>query len=329
MIVKLCPGMGAYETETKCNLMLSCEPYEGDCIFSRNKKEDLKCVYCKLLTYGKSKEKYTDKNGCECTKETFKLRIPNLAEFEYMKNRYDAKTLRIGKTVEPGFKPARPVLYGIFDMSTKVGIRAVLVTKLLELDLILAKKIIENKGLLQISLGNDDWEYGVVRLGFTNKKRLEIALAYKTLGVPTQVRIVADVTQPPTDFYKKVIAAMGSENVLLTPIVCKGRPMFSLMRPDMSWNEAIKQGLYTKQPAQTIVPGFLHEEWKIVPGICGVIGTTKHCNNCFPDLDFDVQAYRDKFRAQGWIKKREVLTEAKKQKRREKRLNQKLISGAI
>lgn len=175
----------------------------------------------------------------------------------------------------------------------------------MEFDPKVSELVKKAKGIVHISLGIDSLESGAVAQGSTNAWRLEQALAYKSDGCPVQVRIVADVTMPPTDFHTEVFQKMGgSKFVLLTPTHYISKAHFEKTRQDITWDDAKSTGLFVYGKGD-LRPAKFDAGWKPFKERCGTSypggKETEHCNNCglgkFPE---DKKTWKAKLSKLGW-----------------------------
>ena len=221
------------------------------------------------------------------------------SEFKKIADRYPTHILRIGKNVECGHFKTRQQLYQVLELCVKYKMRPVVTSKLLEYDTKVADLVIQSRGVVHISLGDDAFETGAVLQGSTNEWRLEQAILYKNHGCPTQVRIVADVTLPMNVFHKKVFSLMGSKGILLTPLHYTNKKTFQGYRSDITWDEAKERGLFTYSHGD-LRPNEIHKDWDATKERCGVVAGKEYCNNCVGKIDFNKKQYKQDLIKLGW-----------------------------
>lgn len=244
------------------------------------------CAYCYA--------KYLYKNN------SYKVKEVKESEFKKVADKYPAHILRLGKNVECGHKNTRMELLQVLGYCIKYAMRPVVTSKVLEYDARVAKLVQQAKGVVHISLGRDEDEAGAVAQGATNRWRLAQAIRYKRSGCPTQIRIVADITLPMTDFHRKAYELMGgSPGVLLTPMHYTNRAHFESMRKDITWDEAKSSGLFTYSHGD-LRPNKFHGDWGKTKERCGVVGGREFCNNCVGKISFDKKKYKLKLKKLGW-----------------------------
>lgn len=222
------------------------------------------------------------------------------SEFAKIANKYPARILRLGKNVDCGHKRVREQLYQVLEYCIKYKMRPVVTTKLLEYDRKVGALVAQARGVVHISLGRDEDESGAVLQGATNKWRLAQAAKYLRAGVPTQVRIVADVTLPMSDFHRKAVKLMGgSKGVLLTPLHYTNKKHFESYRQDITWEAAKETGLFTYSHGD-LRPNRFHDDWKMTKERCGLVGDKEYCNNCVGKIDFNKKQYKEQLKTLGW-----------------------------
>lgn len=178
--------------------------------------------------------------------------------------------------------------------------RPVVTSKLLEFDRKVADLTLAAAGVIHISLGRDEDESGAVALGATNRWRLAQAVRYRRSGCPTQVRIVADVTMPMTDFHRKAFDLMGgSRGVLLTPLHYTNKAHFESNRKDITWDQAKETHLFSYGKGD-LRPNTFHTDFAVMKERCGVVGGREYCNNCVGRINFNKQGYKKQLIELGW-----------------------------
>lgn len=236
----------------------------------------------------------------------YKVKIIKESEFKKISDKYghavngDGLVLRIGKNFECGHKKTREALYQVLEYSVKYNFRPIVTSKLLEFDPKVADLVTRSRGIVHISLGDDAAEPGAVRQGATNRWRLAQAIRYRRAGCPTQVRIVADVTLPANEFYKKAINLMGgSKGVLLTPLHYTNKAHFVQTRQDITWDEAKTTGLFSYVSGD-LRPNKIHDDWKMTKERCGLIAGKEYCNNCVRKINFNKRKFKAELETLGW-----------------------------
>jgi hypothetical protein len=231
---------------------------------------------------------------------SYKVKRIKESEFKKIADRYPAHILRLGKNVECGSKRTREQLYQTLEYCIKYKMRPVVTSKLLEFDAKVADLVIRANGVVHISLGRDEDEKGAVSLGATNRWRLAQAIRYKRAGCPTQIRIVADVTMPMSDFHRKAVELMGgSKGVLLTPLHYTNKAHFTSNRKDLTWEQAKSTGLFQYVKGD-LRPSRLHPDWAITKERCGMVGGVEYCNNCVGQVSFNKNEYKAELKRLGW-----------------------------
>jgi hypothetical protein len=118
------------------------------------------------------------------------------------------------------------------------------------------------------------------------------------------VRIVADVTLPPTDFHKEALSKMGSKQVLLTPLHYTALSVFKENRQDITWEEAKSSGLFVYGHGD-LRPAKFDAGWNPFRERCGTSypngKETEHCNNCgLGKFPVDKKTWKAKLTKLGW-----------------------------
>ena len=224
------------------------------------------------------------------------------SEFKKIASKYPAHILRLGKNVDCGHRRTRDQLYQVLAYCEQYHMRPVVTSKLLEYDKHVADLVIGASGVVHISLGRDEDESGAVLQGATNRWRLAQAVRYKRSGCPTQVRIVADVTLPMSDFHRKAVELMGgSKGVLLTSLHYTNKEHFSSMRNDITWEQAKETGLFSYSHGD-LRPNSFHADWTTTKERCGMVGGKEYCNNCVGRISFNKKEYKTKLKELEWNK---------------------------
>lgn len=288
LVAKIVGGKGQYYE--LCVLDFNMDIESGICSVALNENrisdKDLACKYCYA--------KYLYKNGS--------YRVKNIKESEFKKiaDQYPAHILRLGKNVDCGHKNTREQLYTVLEYCIKYKMRPVVTSKLLEFDKRVADLVIRASGVVHISLGRDEDEPGAVSQGADNRWRLAQAVRYKRHGCPTQVRIVADITLPMSDFHKKAFNLMGgSRGVLLTPLHYTNKAHFESVRTDITWDQAKEQKLFTYSHGD-LRPNSFHADWKKTKERCGMVAGKEYCNNCVGKIGFNKKSYKLRLKELGW-----------------------------
>lgn len=287
-IAKIVGGKGQFYD--LCVLDFNMDIESGICSITvdefENSDKSLSCKYCYAS--------YLYKNN------SYKVKVIKESEFRKIAEKYPAHILRLGKNMDCGSKRTREQLYQVLEYCIKYKLRPVVTSKLLEFDARVAQLTKRAAGVIHISLGRDEDEPGAILQGSTNRWRLAQALRYKRSGCPTQVRIVADVTTPMTDFQKKAVNLMGgSAGVLLTPLHYTNKAHFESMRKDITWEEAKSTGLFTYSHGD-LRPNLFHSDWSLTRERCGVVGGQEYCNNCVGRIGFNKKDYKDQLKKLGW-----------------------------
>lgn len=234
----------------------------------------------------------------------YKVKQIKESEFKKIQEKYnpDKKNvlLRIGKSVECGHTRTREQLYQVLEYAKKYHFRCIVTSKILNYDPKVAKLVTEGNGIVHMSLsGRDEDEVGAVLQGSTNRWRLAQALKYKRNRTPTQCRIVADVTIPPTDFHEKAFNLMGgSSGILLTPVHYISKSHFESIRKDITWEESKERGIFSYTNGD-LRPLIQHDGWKKFKEKCGTI-SREYCNNCVRKIDFNKHQYKQQLTQLGW-----------------------------
>lgn len=231
--------------------------------------------------------------------DAYKVKEVKESEFKKIALKYPAHILRLGKNVECGHRNTRSQLYQVLEYCVKYKMRPVVTSKILEYDPRVANLVIQSQGIVHISLGADALEKGPVLQGATNEWRLQQAIQYKKISCPTQVRIVADITLPMTDFHKQVFKEMGSAGILLTPLHYTSKAVFEKNRQDITWDEAKSTGLFSYGHGD-LRPNMLHDDWKKTKERCGTIAGKEYCNNCVGKISFNKKQYKLQLKTLGW-----------------------------
>lgn len=251
-----------------------------------NSDKSRACEYCYA--------KYLYKNN------SYRVKEIKESEFKKIANKYPAHILRLGKNVDCGHKRTREQLYQVLELCIKYNMRPVITSKLLEFDRKVADLAIRSNGVIHISLGRDADESGAVAQGATNRWRLAQAIRYKRAGAPTQIRIVADITLPMTDFHKKAFQLMGgSRGVLLTPLHYTNRNHFESMRSDITWDQAKETGMFSYSHGD-LRPNSFHVDWEKTKERCGVVAGREYCNNCVGSIAFNKKEYKLRLKELSW-----------------------------
>ena len=293
-VAKIVGGKGAHYDICVIDMNIDIEQNTCSITLDENGKSDKErsCSYC----YAKFLFK-KDPNS-------YKVKTVTEKEFQRIKNKYNpppGTLLRVGKMVECGSHQSREQLYKVIEYSGKYEFRPVVVSKTLNWDKRVADGIIETRGIIHISLGDDKLEPGAVYQGHTNRNRLARAIRYKRYGTPIQVRAVTDVTLPMNEFYQKALKYMGKEGILVTPLYYHSKSVFELFRQDMSWEEAKSSGTFTFKKG-ALHPNFIHDDWKPLKHRCGLMPNgSMACNNCVAGkLDFKKKDYKLHLVNVGW-----------------------------
>lgn len=287
-VAKIVGGKGqSYEL---CVLDFNLDIESGICsvTLDDNGKSDKKlaCSYCYAS--------YLYKNN------SYKTKVIKESEFRKIATKYPAHVLRLGKNVDCGSKRTRDQLYQVLEYCIKYNMRPVITSKLLEYDEKVSQLTKKAAGVVHISLGRDEDEPGAVLRGSTNRWRLAQAVKYKRSGCPTQVRIVADVTMPMSDFHRKAVAIMGgSSGVLLTPLHYTNKLHFESMRKDITWDQAKSTGLFSYGHGD-LRPNSFHSDWLLTRERCGIVGGQEYCNNCVGRIGFNKKQYKSQLKQLGW-----------------------------
>ena len=142
---------------------------------------------------------------------------------------YGIKIIRIGKTVECGYKGSRKGLINILEICEKHNVQAIMPTKFLEYNKEIARLFKETNSALFYSIGNDKFEKGACLHGFNNKYRLEQAKRYLKEDINVGLKIVTDLTVSPDDaekrgwFAKKALLNFPKERIELIPLRIKAK----------------------------------------------------------------------------------------------------------
>jgi hypothetical protein len=297
-IAKLVPGKGQHYD--LCVLDFNLDIESGVCSIALDKDgqadRDKACSYCyaKYL-YKKSPDAY-------------RVKIIKESEFKKIATKYPAHILRLGKNYECGSKISRAALIQVLEYCVKYKMRPVVTSKLLEFDKKVADLVTESKGVVHISLGDDELETGAVAQGATNRWRLAQAIRYKRYGTPVQVRIVSDVTMSMNKFHEQVFQHMGSRGILLTPLHYTNKADFAFYHQDITWDEAKKTGLFSYTHGD-LRPNVIHKDWSKVKERCGTVAGKEYCNNCVGKIDFNKKEYKEKLIELGWNTTNEVAVE--------------------
>jgi hypothetical protein len=180
--------------------------------------------------------------------------------------------------------------------------KPIVTSKLLNYDAKVSDLVKRASGVIHISLGRDEDESGAVAQGATNLWRLAQALRYKRSGCPTQVRIVADITLPMSNFHKRAVKLMGgSSGVLLTPLHFTSKAHFASMRKDITWDEAKASNLFSYTHGD-LRPNVIHSDWDQMKQRCGIVAGREYCNNCVGKINFNKKEYKAKLDELGWGK---------------------------
>jgi hypothetical protein len=275
-----------------CILDFNMDIETGVCSITLNSKgkgnRDRACDYCyAAYLYRKDPNAY-------------KVKAIKENEFKKIAEAYPAHVLRLGKNFECGHKNSREALIQVLEYCVKYNMRPVVTTKILEFDKRVADLVIQSRGIVHISIGRDEDESGAVAQGATNAWRLKQAIKYKKYKCPTQIRIVADITMPMSQFHKKAFEAMGgSHGVLFTPLHYTSKSHFESMRTDITWEQAKETGLFTYVKGD-LRPNELHSSWTQAKERCGTVAGQEYCNNCVGKIDFNKTLYKKQLVELGW-----------------------------
>jgi len=289
---------------------------------------DKRCEYC-----------YTFKNTGNVFPREVNLRTEN--DFK----KHQPKVIRLGKLTEPGHPYFYNTLMGIFDLCLKYNAGVIFPTKMFPFGIEGAieteefsrnhnpavRNLAEKVGMvsgqeiagklksitqhtLSYSIGYDCMEPGAISQGFTNRWRINQAIAYHKEGINTSLTIVCDLHQS-----IEANVARGSAikealdacrefgiNPRLLPIRIKsekvamavtGKTRRELLYdsqnrylPELEcvarWpvSNGLEQKPYRKRGNQEFAVMFIHDDFKKLiengMGVCGSIGLTEYCDGC-------------------------------------------------
>ncbi len=139
---------------------------------------DLRCDYC----YDKRKNggNIRPKDVGEKTR----------ADFE----KYSPEYVRVNKSTEFGHPLYRKNLLDFLDLCNEFNAKVIFPTKMLQFDESVAKKLIENRGVLSYSFGINGMEKGCCVNGFHNSWRKKQAEKYFDYGVNVLMTVALDIT---------------------------------------------------------------------------------------------------------------------------------------
>jgi hypothetical protein len=211
--------------------------------------------------------------------------------------------VRIGKDTECGHDMYVPVLMDFLDLCKEFGTKLIFPTKMLRYRQDVAKKLVENGGVVHRSIGGDRFEVGVVSQGYSNEWRVEQARLDFLAGVNEDLTLVCDVTQSLeantwAGFYvAQAIEAASRDDIpfRILPIRLNSEKLARMVtghsfrelkntHPCFEGYEMPLGGLWKKRGNNELAPNYLHPDFERLYqsgiGICGEIGEDEYCDKC-------------------------------------------------
>lgn len=262
MIARIVGGKGDLVAGCVCkhniDLSTGCPSGNTNGVFTRNSKGICEYCYGKRINYHKFKPKIIDLNLLTKDIEEKKVKI-----------------LRIGKFADPGYEELRPQILDVLNLCAKQGVRAIVITKLLEYDRKVAELLKTSNSVLHFSLGYDELEQGAYSLGKFNNYRIKEAKKYFHYGVKTYFRLVKDVTQKADRVSFK--AFQSKIPIILTPlrfsINALAEKVTGMTILELKKNRFIRISGYLN-------PNIIHNDFSGIKNICGEIGLQRYCAKC-------------------------------------------------